>query len=433
MRILVIGSGGREHTLVWKLRQSPHAREVYCAPGNAGIAQIATCVPVDVTDPTGIAGLAKSIKADLTVIGPEAPLVAGVADELAGRKLRMVGPSRAAAQLEGSKAFAKRFMVRNQIPTGRFTVCETPQAAQEALKSDYQFPVVIKADGLAAGKGVRIVMDQAEFDLAINEMMVKRVFGAAGTRVVIEECLTGREASIMVFTDGKEFRTIVPAQDFKRVNDADEGPNTGGMGSFSTPGLIEGSMLARIKREIIMPTLEGLTKERSPFKGILFAGLMLTAEGPKVIEFNARLGDPETQVSLSRLESDLVELFEAIVDGEIGSGRLDWTHNSTVCVVLTSGGYPGDFKKGLPISGLEEASAVEGTMIFHAGTAFDGKHGFVTSGGRVLGVTARGGTLEAARNQAYLAASKISFEGMHFRRDIASAWISENPSTPEAG
>jgi phosphoribosylamine--glycine ligase len=419
MRILVIGSGGREHALVWKIASSPHTSELYCAPGNAGIAEIATCVPANVNDPTGLASLAESIGAELTVIGPEAPLVAGVAEAFRARGLRMVGPTAAAAQLEGSKIFTKEFTTRHSIPTARFVACDSYESAHEASRKQFQFPVVVKADGLAAGKGVRIASDQSDFDAAINEMMVERIFGEAGSRLVLEECLVGREASVMVFTDGRDYRPIVPAQDHKRVFDGDQGPNTGGMGSFSTPELIDEASLARIASEIIEPTLEGMAAEGNPFSGILYAGLMLTGDGPMLIEFNARFGDPETQAVLARLESDLVEIFNAVIDGRIGSTSIEWSEDSSVCVVAASGGYPGSFEKGKPITGLDETKSIDGVVIFHSGTVRDEQGSFLTSGGRVLGVTARANTLRQARARAYDAMSYIKFEGLHYRRDIA--------------
>jgi len=421
MKILVIGSGGREHALVWKLSKSPFASKIYCAPGNAGISEIATCIPVDVTDPEALAQLAESVSAELTVVGPEAPLVAGVSEAFRQRGLRMVGPSAAAARLEGSKIFTKEFTSRHSIPTARFESCDSPALAQDAITKRFQFPVVVKADGLAAGKGVRIVASQSEFDDAVNEMMVERVFGDAGSRLLLEECLIGREASVMIFTDGRDYKMIVPAQDHKRVFDHDQGPNTGGMGSFSTPGLIDDSTLSRVAREIIEPTLEGMSAEGHPFSGILYAGLMLTSDGPKLIEFNARLGDPETQAVLVRLESDLVEIFEAVVACKIGSMQVEWSEDSAVCVVAASGGYPGSFEKGKPITGLDDADSIEGVVVFHAGTTRQDKSEYRTSGGRVLGVTARASTLDAAKAKAYQAIGRIKFEGMHYRTDIAEA------------
>ena len=419
MKILVIGSGGREHAISWKLAQSPSTTALYCAPGNAGIAEVATCFPADVNDAGSLANLAESIGADLTVIGPEAPLVAGVADAFETRGLRLVGPSAEAARLEGSKIFAKQFMARHSIPTAQFTACHSPESARAARELEYSFPVVVKADGLAAGKGVRIAQDENEFDAAINDFFVERLFGEAGARIVLEECLVGREASVMIFTDGKDYRIIPPAQDYKRAFDSDAGPNTGGMGSFSTPGLIDQATLERILREIIEPTLAGMRAEGTAFRGILYTGLMLTESGPKVIEYNARLGDPETQAVLVRLESDLVEIFNAIVDGAVGSTRVRWSEDSSVCVVAASKGYPGQFEKGKPITGLDEAKSTTGVVIFHAASVRDEQGSFLTSGGRVLGVTARAETLEEARARAYEAIARIAFENMHFRTDIA--------------
>jgi phosphoribosylamine--glycine ligase len=421
MKILVIGSGGREHAICWKLAQSPHTSALYCAPGNAGIAEVANCFPADVNDAGSLANLALSIGADLTVIGPEAPLVEGVEEAFRAQSLRLVGPSRMAARLEGSKIFAKQFMARHSIPTAQFTACHSPESARAARELEFKFPVVVKADGLAAGKGVRITSDEREFEDAIKAMMVEAVFGEAGSRVVLEECLVGREASLMIFTDGRDYRAITPAQDYKRVFDGDRGPNTGGMGSFSTPGLIDDATLARITREIVEPTLQGMADEGNSFAGVLYMGLMLTERGPKVIEYNARMGDPETQAVLVRLESDLVEIFEAIVRGEVGSTSVNWSDASSVCVVAASGGYPGAFETGKPISGLDEARSLRGVAVFHAGTARDERGGFLTSGGRVLGVSATADTLEEARANAYAAAGKISFDGMHYRKDIARA------------
>lgn len=420
MNILVIGSGGREHALCWKLSQSPHTSALYCAPGNAGIAQIANCFPAEVHDPAKLVALAESMQADFTFIGPELPLVTGVVDAFNERRLPIVGPTRAAARLEGSKIFSKQFMSRHSIPTARFTVCDSVESAREAFASEFEFPVVIKADGLAAGKGVIIPQDEPSFLATLNAMMVDRLFGEAGDRIVIEECLTGREASVMIFSDGRDYQMIVPAQDYKRANDNDQGFNTGGMGSLSTPGLIDDRLLNRVRREIIEPSLEGLTADGNPFRGILYAGLMLTDDGPRVLEYNVRLGDPETQSVLLRLDCDLVEICERIIDGSIGSMNIDWSADSSVCVVAASGGYPGEFEKGKIITGLDEASEVEGVVVFHAGTMRDEQGSFLTTGGRVLGVTARASTLGEARARAYEAISKISFDRIQYRTDIAA-------------
>jgi phosphoribosylamine--glycine ligase len=420
MKMLVIGSGGREHALAWKIKQSPHTTQLFCSPGNAGIAEIATCLPVNVNDPSALASLAESIKADLTIVGPEAPLVAGVAEAFQLRGRRIVGPSSQAARLEGSKIFTKEFTTRHSIPTARYVACDSPADAHDAMQREFKFPIVIKADGLAAGKGVRIASSQQEFELAVRDMMVDRVFGEAGSRLLLEECLVGREASVMVFTDGRDYKTIVPAQDYKRVFDRDQGPNTGGMGSFSTPGLIEDSTLSRVTREIVEPTLEGMAAEGNRFQGVLYAGLMITSDGPKLIEFNARLGDPETQAVLMRLDSDLVEIFEAILGGNIGSQAIDWSSDSAICVVAASKGYPGDFEKGRIIKGLDDANDIEGVVVFHSGTTRDENGNLLTAGGRVLGVTARAKTLQGARDKSYQAITRIRFDGIHFREDIAA-------------
>ncbi len=419
MKILVIGSGGREHAICWKLRQSVHCTELFCAPGNAGIAEIATCLVADMNDAAKLAELAGSIAADLTLVGPEMPLVAGVAETFAARGLRIVAPSQAAAQLEGSKIFAKKFMERHQIPTARYTICDSPDQAISARYSDYPFPCVVKADGLASGKGVRLIYEQSDFEFAINAMMLDRVLGDAGEVVILEEFLKGREASLMVFTDGRDYKIIAPAQDYKRIYDGDRGPNTGGMGSFSINGLIEDAMLEQIKGEIIEPTLEGMRAEGYAFRGILYFGLMLTADGPKVIEYNARFGDPETQAVMMRLDSDLVEICEAILESQIGKTEIKWSDEPSVCLVASSGGYPAEFRKGRVITGLAEANAVEGVTVFHAGTAHDKQGNIATSGGRVLGVTARAATLDEARKRVYEAMGKIQFTKMYYRKDIA--------------
>ncbi|MEW6130362.1 MAG: phosphoribosylamine--glycine ligase [Acidobacteriota bacterium] len=418
MKILVIGSGGREHAICWKFAQSPHTTELFCAPGNAGISQVATCLKANLNDLDSLAALAEQHRIDLTFVGPEAPLVAGIAEVFAKHNLRIVAPSPKAAQLEGSKIFSKEFMARHGIPTARFTICDSAEAALRAAQ-DYQFPIVVKADGLAAGKGVRLADSQQEFAETIKAMMVDRVFGDAGRRVLLEECLVGREASLMIFTDGRDYKIIAPAQDYKRANDNDEGLNTGGMGSFSLPGLLDEATIAECERHIIKPTLAGLLAEANPFCGVLYIGLMLTKDGAKVIEYNARFGDPETQSIMVRLDSDLIEICEAIIDKRIGEIDIKWSNDASVCIVAASGGYPGDFEKGKVITGLAEAQAVEGVTVFHAGTAFNDNAEFVTSGGRVLGVTARAATLQEARARAYEATRKIHFERIHYRKDIA--------------
>jgi len=416
MHVLVIGGGGREHALAWKLKQSPHVQKLTCAPGNAGMAALGECVAVDVSDPAAIAALAEKLKADLTVIGPEAPLVAGVADEFGRRGLAMVGPTKAAAELEGSKVFAKQFMQRHGIPTAGFTVCADHGDAYSALCA-VEWPVVIKADGLAAGKGVRIAETPDDATAIVEAFMEKMELGPAGERIVLEEHLEGEELSFITLTAGKSYMPLAPTRDHKRVFDDDRGPNTGGMGAYSEDGILDTALRARIEKEIVEPTLRGLEADDRPYQGFLYFGLMLTSEGPKVLEFNCRMGDPECQPLVARLESDLAEVLEKVATGKLGGTELSWTAGASLCVVLASGGYPGNYETGKAITGIEEAEKLEGVNVFHAGTKrADGK--LVTSGGRVLGVTARGAHLRAASERAYEAVEKIRFDGMHYRRDI---------------
>ncbi|MBL8148438.1 MAG: phosphoribosylamine--glycine ligase [Blastocatellia bacterium] len=420
MKVLVLGSGGREHALVWKLSQSSRVSKVYCSPGNAGISQDAECLNVESTSPQSVAELAASLEIDLTIVGPEQPLVAGVVDAFTRRRLRIVGPSKAAATLEGSKVFAKEFMSRHHIPTAAFTVCESPEAAYDIISSGvYSYPVVLKVDGLAAGKGVVIASDIDEAKKTISEFMVEKRFGEAGTKVVIEECLKGREASLLIFSDGKQIIAMPPAQDYKNALDGNQGPNTGGMGSFSTPGLLERNLKEKIMHEIAEPTISGMAADGTVFRGVLFIGLMLTENGPRVLEYNVRFGDPETQVILSRLDTDIVDIFEAIAENDLGSLKVSWSEASAVCVVLASAGYPTTIRTGDIISGIPEAEALANVKVFHAGTKLDSAGNLITAGGRVLNVVARQMTLDAAREQAYRAVEKIKFEGMQYRRDIA--------------
>jgi len=416
MKILVIGSGGREHALIWKLRESPRMEEIYCAPGNAGIAQEAECLAVDVSSPAAILKLANALDAGLTVIGPEAPLVAGVVDELERAGRVVIGPSRAAARLEGSKIFAKQFMERHGIPTARFALAETFEQAVLALGA-FQYPLVIKADGLAAGKGVVISADREQAVGALEDFMRRQTLGPAGERVLIEECLIGEELSFIVLTDGRDVVELVPAQDHKRLLDGDEGPNTGGMGAYSDDSVLGRKLRVDILNEIVRPTLKGMASEGAPYHGFLYCGLMLTAQGPMVLEYNVRLGDPEAQPILMRLRSDLVDLLLAAHDGRLASTEAHWTPNPAVCVVLASRGYPGKPEVGHAISGYESAEAIGGVKLFHAGTRVE-DHRLVTAGGRVLGVTAVAEDLPAAIQRAYAAAEKICFEGMQYRRDI---------------
>lgn len=419
MRVLVIGSGGREHALVWAAARSQDVQEVFCAPGNGGISQMATCLPADVSRPSELADLAERCRADLTLVGPELPLVHGVVDEFACRSLPIVGPTAEAARLEGSKAFAKQFMARHGIPTARFTVCDSAQAAREAVASGrFDFPLVIKADGLAAGKGVLIAWDRADAERAVDQIMVEKIFGSAGDRLVIEEYLSGRECTFLLFTDGETLAPMPAARDYKRAFDNDLGPNTGGMGAISAPGLMDEALAREILDSIAWPTIRAAAQEGFPYKGILYLGLMLTREGPRVLEYNARLGDPEAQVVLPRLETDLLEVCQAILEGELARLPLVWRDDAVVCVVVASGGYPGHYQVGFPISGVAEAERLPQVVIFHAGTKRTDDGRFLTSGGRVLGVTARGTTVAEARERAYQAASLILFERMHYRRDI---------------
>ncbi|HSC77893.1 MAG TPA: phosphoribosylamine--glycine ligase [Candidatus Acidoferrales bacterium] len=417
MHVLVIGSGGREHALAWKLKQSPRVTKLTCAPGNAGMAALGDCVAVDTKDVVAITALAEKLKADLTVIGPEAPLVAGMADEFARRGLAVVGPSKAVAELEGSKVFAKQFMQRHGIPTSGFTVCADHGDAYSALCA-VEWPVVIKADGLAAGKGVRIADTPDDATAIVEAFMEKRELGEAGDTIVLEEYLEGEELSFIILTDGQSYVPLAPTRDHKRIFDDDHGPNTGGMGAYSDDGILDAALRQRILREIVEPTLRGLEADGRRYQGFLYFGLMLTADGPKVLEFNCRMGDPECQPLMLRLESDLAEVLEKVATGKLAGTELRWSTEAAACVVLASGGYPGKYETGKPITGIEEAEKL-GAAVFHAGTKRAGKE-LVTAGGRVLGVTARGADLRSAVERAYAAVEKIRFEGMHCRRDIGA-------------
>jgi len=416
MRILVIGSGGREHALVWKRRESQAMEEIYCAPGNAGIGQEAECLPVDVTSPEAILELAVEHQIDLTVVGPEAPLVAGVVDLFEKAGLVAIGPTKAAARLEGSKVFSKQFMERHRIPTARFAVAGNFEDALRTL-DQFSLPVVIKADGLAAGKGVVVAATRAEAEKTLDEFMRQGVLGRAGERVVIEECLTGEEVSFIVLTDGRGMLPLVLTQDHKAIFDNDQGPNTGGMGAYSDESILDERQRDDIFRRIVAPTLAGLAAEGIPYRGFLYCGLMLTPEGPQVLEYNVRFGDPEAQPILMRLRSDLVQLLMAVHAGDLAAIDAHWTPNPAVCVVLASKGYPGKPETAKLITGFQEAEALGGIKVFHAGTTVREQQ-LVTSGGRVLGVTAVGEDLRSAIDRAYLAVNKIHFEGMHYRRDI---------------
>lgn len=417
MNILVIGSGGREHALVWKLKQSPKVKKIYCAPGNPGIGELAELVNIKVEDIEGLKKFAKEKNIELTVVGPEVPLVAGIVDEFQKEKLRVFGPSAKAAQLEGSKIFAKKVMKKYKIPTAGFEQFTDPQKALEHVYMS-RFPIVIKADGLAAGKGVTVARSLVEARRAIKAALEEKVFGDSGAKIIIEEFMEGEEASLLAFCDGKNFISMVSAQDHKTVFDNDQGPNTGGMGTYSPAPLITATLAKEIDEKIFKPMLDGLAADGMSYVGVLYAGLMITKEGPKVVEFNCRFGDPETQVVLPRLNSDLAEIMNACVDGKLSEQEIFWTDKPAVCVVLAAEGYPGNYKKGAVISGLNDAAQLPETIVFHAGTNKENDK-IVASGGRVLGVTALGNDLRNAIKNAYAAVGKIKFDGMHFRKDIA--------------
>jgi phosphoribosylamine--glycine ligase len=418
MKVLVIGSGGREHALAWKLRQSPRVSQVYCAPGNAGIAAEAACLPVDVKNIESLLGLAAQVKPDLTVVGPELPLQLGVVDEFTRRGYRIFGPTQAAARLESSKSFAKEFMQRHHIPTAHYAICNAPKDVSDALPH-FHMPVVVKADGLAAGKGVVICRSKEEALAVAAEMLSGKMLGEAGSRLVIEECLKGEELSFLVLSDGERVVALAAAQDHKRVGEGDTGANTGGMGAYSSQAMVDAQMQNWLLQHIARPVVAGMKAEGAEYKGVLYCGLMMTARGPMVLEFNCRFGDPETQPILMRLESDLVEALEASIDGRVSDGDFRWSADASVCVVMASGGYPGTFEVGKKIGGLEEAAKVAGVQLFHAGTT---KHddAYFTAGGRVLGVTARAASLELAVERVYQGVEKISFGGAYYRKDIAA-------------
>lgn len=426
MKVLVVGSGGREHALAWKIKQNPQLEQLYCAPGNAGTAQLAQNVPIDVEDIDGLLDFVVSQQIDLTVVGPEGPLVAGIVDRFQQQGLRAAGPSREASRLEGSKAFAKDFMKRHAIPTSGYQVFDQFETAETTLKHDaFHFPVVLKADGLAAGKGVFICPDLATSLEALDCIMEERKFGASGDRLVIEEFLEGEETSFMVFSDGVNTLPMVPSQDHKAIYEGDQGPNTGGMGAYSIDAILSEELRRKVLDEIIYPTIKGMAEEGNPYQGILYAGLMMTREGPKVLEFNVRFGDPETQVILPRMESDLLDLLYAMAEGNLENVDIRWNQNAAVCVVLAAKGYPGSYEKGQEISGLDMAGEDENTVAFHAGTTLkNGKT--VTNGGRVLGITSVAPTLQPAIMRAYEGVNKIHFEGMYCRRDIASKGLKRN-------
>ena len=421
MKILILGSGGREHALAWAVSRSSRVTEIVCAPGNGGIAQIARCVSANLTSLGSLTSVVEAEQPDLTIIGPELPLSLGIVDTLQSRGFRVFGPTREAAMLETSKGFAKRFLQRHNIPTARYAVCTSPEELEKAVEM-FHPPVVVKADGLAAGKGVLICETRAAALEAAKDLFSGTLLGAREQQVVIEEFLQGDEVSFLCLTDGKHVAPLLPAQDHKRIGEGDTGPNTGGMGVYSTDALLDPGMQEWILHHIAQPTIQGMADEETPFVGVLYCGLMMTARGPQVLEFNARFGDPETQAILLRLESDLVEAMEACIDGRLSDTELRWTPGASVCVIASSQGYPGGYKTGFPITGLEAAARVPGVQVFHSGTALresPGGNQIVTAGGRVLGVTAAGEDLEHALAGAYRAMSEIHFDGMYFRRDIA--------------
>lgn len=418
MQVLVIGRGGREHAIIWALKRSDSVTKVYCAPGNAGIAELAENVPLTEHQFEEIAQFAIDHTIDLVVVGPEDPLSAGIVDHLEARGIPVFGPRSGAAEIEGSKVFTKQLLKKYGIPTAAYESFDDYEAALAYVRSQKP-PIVVKADGLAAGKGVIIAHTLAEAEKALKEIMLDKEFGQAGNQVVIEEFLTGQEMSILSFVDGTTVRPMVPSQDHKPVFDNDEGPNTGGMGTYSPVPHIPQSIVDEAIETIIKPTAEAMVKEGRPFRGVLFAGLMITEQGPKTIEFNARFGDPETQVVLPLLETDLIDIFLATVNGRLDQMDIRWSADAAVCVIASSPGYPGKYPKGLPIDGLEDAKA-EGCLVFHAGSALDEAGRVVTGGGRVLGVVGRGRTIVEAREQAYAGMKRVRFEGMHYRNDIAN-------------
>jgi phosphoribosylamine--glycine ligase len=421
VKVLIVGSGGREHALAWRIAKSPRVEKVFCAPGNGGTRFVAENVPLAETDIAGLADFAAREKVGLTVVGPEIPLTMGIVDEFERRGLKIFGPSKKAAEIEGSKVFAKEFMSRHRIPTGRFRVVDDFDAARKVLASgEFGYPVVIKADGLAAGKGVVVCATPKKAEETAGEMLVQKKFGPAGRRVVIEEFLRGREVSFIVISDGLRVQPLVTAMDHKAAYDGDKGPNTGGMGAISPSPLMTEKLFNDVMATVIVPAVTRLLEEGRKFKGVLYAGLMITEAGPRVLEFNGRFGDPETQPQMIRFESDLVDLLEAAVDEDVLRAEVRWSAKPSGCVVVASGGYPVHYEKGKIISGLAEAEAVPGVTVFHAGTKFENGT-YLTTGGRVLGVSASGETLAETMGRIYDACGRIYFEAMYYRRDIGAA------------
>jgi phosphoribosylamine--glycine ligase len=424
MKVLVIGGGGREHALAWKLAQSPRVAKVYCAPGNAGIAEVAECVDISPTDTEALLDFVKFNWIDLTVVGPEAPLTAGIVDAFIKEERTIFGPDSEGAQLEGSKIFAKEFMKRYGIPTAEFRKFSSYLHAEEYIRLKGA-PIVIKADGLAAGKGVIVASTVEEAVDALRLIMKEKAFGAAGDRVVVEDCLQGEEASFMFLTDGETVVPLATSQDHKRIFDNDRGPNTGGMGAYSPAPMVTDSLRAEIMRSIVNPTMKGLSREGIRYRGVIYVGLMICDGKPYVLEYNCRFGDPEAQPVLTRLDSDLFEMLKATADGRLSEVQVKWKNEASVCVVLSSEGYPGSYEKGRKITGLDSFKNAPDVVVFHAGTSLDNGD-VVTSGGRVLGVTALGTDIAAAKSRAYQAIEKIHFDGMHYRKDIADRAIGKS-------
>ena len=421
MNILVVGSGGREHALIWKIAKSRKVKKLFCAPGNPGIAQIAECVNIKADDISGLRDFASKEKIDLTIVGPEAPLTLGIVDSFEEKGLKIFGPSKKAAEIESSKAFAKKLMQEYSIPTSGYKIFKNPKDAKDYIK-EQNFPLVIKADGLAAGKGVIICKTEDEAKDAIRLVMEKKVFGKAGDRVVVEEFLKGEEVSFLAITDGKSVVPLPPCQDHKAVFDGDKGPNTGGMGAYSPTPIITPKLKEEIMNSIMIPTVKAMAKEGRPYKGILYAGLMITKDGPRVLEFNSRFGDPETQPIMMRLKNDLVDVLSAAVDGKLSKVKLNCDNRLALCVVMSSKGYPEDYEKCKEIKGIDEAVKLKDVVVFHAGTAIIDST-LVTAGGRVLGVTAMGVGVKRTINKAYEAVSRIKWEGAHYRKDIGAKAI----------
>lgn len=439
MRILVIGSGGREHALVWKIKQSKLVDKIFCAPANAGISNLAECLDIKADDTHNLVDFAKKEKIDLTIVGPEVPLALGIVDEFLKHKLRIFGPAKKAAQLEASKVFAKELMAKYSVPTADFKIFDNPSGARNYIEHR-GIPLVIKADGLAAGKGVIVARSMDEAHLAIKSIMEDKIFGEAGNRVIVEDCLEGEEASILVFTDSKEVIPLDSSQDHKRVFDNDKGPNTGGMGAYSPAPVVTSGLFKEILEKIVYRTIDGLNREGIYYRGVLYVGIMITAQGPKTLEFNVRFGDPETQAMLPRFNSDLLEVMLAATEDKLSrilkTGGINWDRRACVCVVCASGGYPGKYDKGKQISGLDEVDKMEDIVVFHAGTAkppfsptlpLGERQGssvtYHTNGGRVLGVTGLGNTIKAAIDRTYQAVEKIHFDKMHYRKDIGRSAI----------